>query len=828
MVSAVYNVEKYLDDYFESLTRQTLKFEDHIDLVLVDDGSPDNSAEIIKKWQKRYPKNITYIKKENGGQASARNLGLEYVHTEWVTFIDPDDFVNITYFEVVDQFLEKKKNKNIGLVSCNFIFYYEDKHIMANSHPLNYRFRQKETIVTPQNMQGFIQLSANSVFFKKNILDEEGLYFHENIKPNFEDGHFVNQYFVHNPKIHIAFLKEAKYFYRKRSDGTSTLDTSWQSVGRFSAVLKNGYLDILKISQNKLGKVPLYLQRTILYDLMWHFSLLVNNGHKLNHLNGEQKTHYLVYIKEIFQYIDVDTIENFELAGITDMYKVGLLGIYKNHVSSIQKIYIDSYDDAKDEIRIRFFYYDDIAIQFYVDDTLTEARISKIKKYDFVNQIFVYEKIIWLPLSKSGKHLNIKVYNADTHIHLNKNLFKNKIKIPDIIHNLSKKYQTLIKYIPPFKYNNALLLLDRDTQADDNAEHLYRYLMQMHPGVKIFFILSKKSDDWKRLHREGFKLIPFGSLRHLLALLKADHLISSQADHYVTDYIPRKYFNAILNYKYTFLQHGVIKDDLSSWLNGKTIDCFITTSNYEYLSICADFTQYNFTKKETVLTGLPRHDALLNNNYKLKEKTILIMPTWRQTLVGKSVGKTHIREFNENFQNTLYFKRWFSFLHSAELHTLIKKYHYTILFYPHTNIQPYLDLFCVPTYIKTINHHKESIQVLFKKSALLITDYSSVAFEMAILRRGILYYQFDKDQIFSGAHTYQKGYYDYDLDGFGPVCIDEVSLLNELEYLLQNDGVPNEKYFKRMETFFKFHDTDNCKRTYEAILQLEQPLEKEV
>jgi glycosyltransferase involved in cell wall biosynthesis len=58
------------------LVNQTLDFKKHIFLVLVDDGSPDNSAEIIKKWQKQYPDNITYVKKENGGQASARNFGV--------------------------------------------------------------------------------------------------------------------------------------------------------------------------------------------------------------------------------------------------------------------------------------------------------------------------------------------------------------------------------------------------------------------------------------------------------------------------------------------------------------------------------------------------------------------------------------------------------------------------------------------------------------------------------------------------------------------------------------------------------------------------------
>ena len=74
IVSAVYNVEKYLDDYFKSIINQRLDFKKNIHIVCVDDGSIDNSAKIIKSYQKKYPKNITYLYKENGGQASARNL----------------------------------------------------------------------------------------------------------------------------------------------------------------------------------------------------------------------------------------------------------------------------------------------------------------------------------------------------------------------------------------------------------------------------------------------------------------------------------------------------------------------------------------------------------------------------------------------------------------------------------------------------------------------------------------------------------------------------------------------------------------------------------
>ncbi|MBZ7989990.1 glycosyltransferase family 2 protein, partial [Campylobacter sp. RM12635] len=115
IVSAVYNVEKYLDDFFTSIINQSIEFEKSIFLIMVDDGSTDNSANIIKRYQKLYPNNITYIYKENGGQASARNLGLKYVKTTWVTFADPDDFLDKDFFKNID--IEVSKNKNLAMLS---------------------------------------------------------------------------------------------------------------------------------------------------------------------------------------------------------------------------------------------------------------------------------------------------------------------------------------------------------------------------------------------------------------------------------------------------------------------------------------------------------------------------------------------------------------------------------------------------------------------------------------------------------------------------------------------------------------------------------------
>lgn len=108
----------------------------------------------------------------------------------------------------------------------------------------------------------------------------------------------------------------------------------------------------------------------------------------------------------------------------------------------------------------------------------------------------------------------------------------------------------------------------------------------------------------------------------------------------------------------------MIKDDLSNWLNTKrNLQCFVTSTLPEYNSIANDNNHYKSTKKEVVLTGLPRHDALLNNTLE-SENLILIMPTWRNNIAGKPVGNGNERAVNDEFNNTLYAQSWFKFLHS--------------------------------------------------------------------------------------------------------------------------------------------------------------------
>jgi len=831
VISAVYNVAKYLADFFESLTKQSLDFESHICLIMVDDGSPDGSAEIIQRWREKYPDNIFYYKKENGGSASARNFGLQFCQTKWVTFIDPDDFVDKDYFKEVYTFETSYQEKYFSIISCNMIFYMESNQTYVDTHPMKYRYLQGEKIVSDNDLEGMLQLSAAHAFLRYSIIKENMLEFDERIIPNFEDAHFIGKYLLSLEGTSIGFIPNAKYYYRKRLSGDSALDTSWTKTELFDDGLKYGCLDLLEDAKKIKGYVPEYTQRTVLYHLSWFYKAIINHSEVISFLSDDQISNFKLLLQKIFDYIDIQTIQKFNLSGFWLLHKIGLLGMYKKTDNPSQTFIITDYDEIKSQIQVRHIYYFQHNVIFSMNEKEILPLFSKIQKSYFLENIFIYDRTLWLNVDNDAS-LSIKIENMETQIYMSGKSYGNEISLSEIksylIINPFTEENNLIRedVLNPLnqkKYKDAWLLIDRDIQADDNAEHLYRYIMHSHPGINAFFSLRRDSHDWERLKKEGFNLIEFDSYEHKLVYLYAKHLISSHADSYIMDYLPFKWDINIPKTIFTFLQHGVIHNDLSNWLNSKKIDCFITTSSKEFYSIVDTNSKYKFTSREVHLTGLPRHDLLLEGANK-QEKLILIMPTWRSSIVGDIIGKDTegtIRTINENFQDTPYAQHWKSLLHSRQLLELSKTYGYKIVFSPHTNIQPYVGIMDIPKYIEVLSHSYGSVQTLFQKAALMITDYSSVAFEMGILQREVIYYQFDYKGFFNGEHAWQKGYFDYTKDGFGPVCYNEKEVMNELRLFLDSGGKTREYYLKRMQDFFEFHDTNNCQRVFEVIQKLD-------
>ena len=110
------------------------------------------------------------------------------------------------------------------------------------------------------------------------------------------------------------------------------------------------------------------------------------------------------------------------------------------------------------------------------------------------------------------------------------------------------------------------------------------------------------------------------------------------------------------------------------------------------------------------------------------------------------------------------------------------------------------------------------MQNLLIKSDVLITDFSSVFFDYGYMEKPMIFYQFDKES-FRQQH-YEEGYFDYDRDGFGEILYDENDVIDELDRILENGCVLDDKYRKRIDKFFTLRDENNSQRNFEAIKEI--------
>lgn len=377
---------------------------------------------------------------------------------------------------------------------------------------------------------------------------------------------------------------------------------------------------------------------------------------------------------------------------------------------------------------------------------------------------------------------------------------------------IARVISTTIRWLAPNM--RIWLFMDRVDKADDNAEHLFRYIRNnknKKHRIKTYFIIKENSDDFERIGKLG-EVVPFGSYKHKLLYLLSDKVISSHADEWVINpfFGMADYYKDLMQFDFIFLQHGITKGDLSNWLNKywKNIKMFVTSSEMEYESIING--KYGYNRDVVKLTGFPRYDNLKSQD----EKQILIMPTWRKNIVKDMNQHTGIRPYNDKFKETEYFKMWNRLINDERFISCAKKFGYKILFFPHPNIQQQLIDFTRNPYVN-FPEYGTSYQELFNKSSLLITDYSSVFFDFAYLKKPVLYFQFDEP-------NWKRGYFDCETMGFGEVCEKYEDLVNKALEYINNGCKMKDFYVKRVENFYAFTDKNNCKRVFEEIINIDR------
>ena len=385
-----------------------------------------------------------------------------------------------------------------------------------------------------------------------------------------------------------------------------------------------------------------------------------------------------------------------------------------------------------------------------------------------------------------------------------------------------KKYEKLAKkYKDNPKYKNLWLISERGTEAKDNGFCFFEYMVKNHPEINARYVIDTKKcgEDINKLKDYMDKIIEYGSDEHKIAYILCTHAISSHSG-FLEPWSYRLY-KKILDRNdekiFVFLQHGVILHDLSEYCSKEKIlaDLFITTTKREYESIASPL--YGYKDGEVVQTGIARYDKL--NDFELKNQ-ILIMPTWRKNIITPSyMGENKDTEL---FTSSEYFKRFNSLINNKKLEKVLEEKNLDLVFYPHYEIQPYLDCFEKKN-SKLILASKDEydVQDLLKSSKAMITDFSSIQFDFAYMRKPQVYYQFD-----SIDNHYKSGYFDYERDGFGPVCEKEDDVVENMIKIINNEFKVEEKYLDRINRDFNIRDDKNSYRIYQEIMKINKKASK--
>lgn len=234
VIVPVYNVEEYIGKCLQSLVNQTL---DNIEIIVVNDGSPDNSQKIIDKYVKKYPKKVKSFIKENGGQGSARNYGLLKASGEYISYVDGDDYVEKNMLEDMYN-LAKKDNNDIVICGSNVISM--DNEIIKSEPAIIYNDKDLDIL--------FGKMAVWNKIYKRDLLLENKIEFRSKVW--YEDIDFTIKLLFDNVKV--SFINKPLYDYLLRLGSTmnnSNINRNLELIQAFDEMIsyfkkKNIYDDV--------------------------------------------------------------------------------------------------------------------------------------------------------------------------------------------------------------------------------------------------------------------------------------------------------------------------------------------------------------------------------------------------------------------------------------------------------------------------------------------------------------------------------------------------------------------------------------------------------
>ena len=791
------NCRGVLENTVDSIISQSLNFIQNTEIIFIYHKSSDGSLKIINDYKSRYPENIIILNPDDDLKGN--------IHGKYTSFL------NIKY-AYPRTLLKKVKNSFKRHSDIDLVYIDEMGGGICDFRKVN----------------SCIDFNLSQIFVKSSLVCE---FFHEKL--------FIYSLIFENPKIAIVN------------------DDCFEDIAQTEYDIGNDFFgQLIDLSFKKHNNLPDFCKRFILFEIQ-KFVESENEDLDLNildyfddeiidtheSLKGHIKS-FLIYLKNGEFHIDGAML-------MTDDYVINDL--------SKNKLKIDIVEMTGDELNLNgsltsSSYPEDIsivAVQKFKNNKEISHKASyeyypttprNNKRYLGIDWLFVYQFNVSIPLTEDDFEISFKLlFNGlemSNHIifrefagisrlgnymvkHSRILLFQGRtFYLTDYSYSKMLLYEakTFVRMIrnhwdsfvisifyrsiyvllfPFFKDRRIWLFSDRFDVAGDNSEYLFDYCVKQDDDVEKYFLMNKSSSEFSRLNEKYENIVPFGSFKHKMLYLFSEKIITSQVTRAILNpfaFKNSRLYEGVSTYDWCFIQHGVILHDLSSWIHkyNKNFYLFVTSSEYEYDSIVNG--NYNYSKDRVQLLGLSRYDYLES----LPNRQIVFAPTWRRKL-----------NTERDIADSDYLKSINSFLTNERLFNYLAEKDYRLIFKPHPDLWKFIDLIDSKFEISD-----ESYSEVFKSSSLMITDYSSVAFDFAYLKKPLLYYQ---TKSFDEFH-YDKGYFDYETMGFGEIARFEEELVDKIIEYVDNDCQMKEKYEMRVDKFFRFRDKDNSKRIYEFLI----------
>ncbi|MEE1321984.1 MAG: glycosyltransferase [Acutalibacteraceae bacterium] len=851
IIVPVYNAEQFLDDCIGSLLRQTID-KNTIEIILLNDGSVDNSAQICRKYSEKYSF-IKYVEKENTGVSNTRNMGIKMASGKYILFLDSDDMLTPESVESLADFFDSVYDK-VDMVTYFIQPYKDGKNLKPHAR---YKEILKATGIYDLEKTPYVIQTTMNICVKN--MGESNMLFNENMKHQ-EDQEYINR--ILEKKLKIGYCSKATYLYNRNNDN-SAVATKFHAYYLFEESMN--YFESL-FARYK-DTVPKYYQAIFFHDLRWK---LTNKILYPFHYSDEQFEKAMERIKKLLARVDVDIIVSnpsinkkhihywlnlkpnaYPTAYVTeDSMDIVVNGktIEKGKQTTIRIVKIEQTDNGffrvRGVIESSIYDYIDEEPEFYViENESSKKRLEVFRsKYSYVatnimtNKIYGFDYLLDPEKVKSisfsctvdcFEHnviVNFMEYAVFRHkirlynyargryiISFNSNIIsftkKTKKEIYEfekaqiVLRGHNKEISRLKNNAIDHRYNNRIWLYsDMGTVLKDNGYYQFVHDFEKNDGVLRYYIYTRPIEEIEHLFtpEQIPFLVEYGSEIHKLLYLSAEMIFSSffgrdSVSPFETNKEELDFYD-IEHFRVIYMQHGVLHANYVNKYSSENAHCdkVLVSSNFEIENLTG---KYSYREEDLIKCGMPRYE-FINRNAD-SENRILLAPSWRSYFAKNVTANTyHISE--SFFRSCDYFVNFQSFINDKKLAQLLEEYNLILDVKMHPIVNN-----IVSGIFKTDNKRINFVNsdVNLENYKVFITDFSSFVFDYAFLNRPILYFVPDYIQFKSGMNLYRELDLPFD-KAFGPMVTDPEKAVKELEKIFKNNFVPEEIYKKRMEEFY--------------------------